>query len=144
MASANTFIHFELNTDDISSAQGFYKKLFKWKFAPMKGGMPYTMIDTGSKTGGAGLQKKPMPEAPSSWLAYVEVDDVKKTIAKARDGGAQVILEYQPIPEMGAFGIFTDPAGAMLGLWERAKPVKKPKPKSKKSPAKKAAKKKKR
>jgi predicted enzyme related to lactoylglutathione lyase len=134
MANANTFIHFELNTDDISSAQGFYKKLFKWKFKPMKG-MPYTMIDTGSKTGGAGLQKKPMPEAPTSWLAYVEVDDVKKTIAKAREAGAQVILEYQPIPGMGAFGIFTDPAGAMLGLWEKAKPVKKPKAKAK--PAKK-------
>jgi len=132
---ANTFIHFELNTDDVSNAQAFYKKLFKWKFAPMKG-MPYTMIDTGSKVGGAGLQKKPMPEAPSSWLAYVEVDDVRKTIGQARDAGAQVVLEYQPIPEMGAFGIFTDPAGAMLGLWERAKPVKKPK----KKPAKKAKK----
>ncbi len=129
---ANTFIHFELTTDDTSSAQAFYKKLFKWKFAPMKGGMPYTMIDTGSKTGGAGLQKKPMPEAPTAWLAYVEVDDVKKTIAKAREAGAQVILEYQPIPAMGAFGIFTDPAGAMLGLWEAEKKPKKSKKKGKK------------
>jgi predicted enzyme related to lactoylglutathione lyase len=135
---ANTFIHFELNTDDVSNAQAFYRKLFKWKFKPMKE-MPYTMIETGSKVGGAGLQQKPMPEAPSSWLAYVEVDDVRKTIGQARDAGGQVILEYQPIPGMGAFGVFTDPSGAMLGLWERAKPVKKPKPKKK--PAKKAKKK---
>jgi len=128
---ANTFIHVELSTDDVSSARAFYKKLFKWKFAPMKG-MPYTMIDTGSKTGGAGLQKKPMPEAPTAWLAYVEVDDVKKTLAKARDAGAQIVLEYQPIPAMGAFGIFSDPAGAMLGVWEmEKKPAKKAKPKKK-------------
>ena len=122
------------STEDVPSARAFYKKLFKWKFAPMKG-MPYTMIDTGSKTGGAGLQKKPMPEAPTAWLAYVEVDDVKKTLAKARDAGARIVLDYQPIPAMGAFGIFTDPAGAMLGVWEPAKKVKpkaRPKKKAKK------------
>jgi predicted enzyme related to lactoylglutathione lyase len=132
----NTFIHVELTTGDVPGSQAFYKKLFKWKFAPMKG-MPYTLIDTGSKTGGAGLQKKPMPQAPTAWMPYVEVDDVRKTISKAREAGAQVVLEYMPIPGMGGFGVFTDPFGAMLGLWEaekkpraRPKPRKKPKKKS--------------
>ena len=127
---ANGFIHFELNTDDVSNSKAFYKKLFKWKFNPTKG-MPYTMIDTGSKTSGAGMQVKPMAEAPTAWLSYVEVDDVKKTMTKARNNGAQVIVEYQPIPGMGAFGVFSDPAGAMLGLWEvEKKPAKKAKKKA--------------
>jgi predicted enzyme related to lactoylglutathione lyase len=127
---ANTFIHFELNTDDVSSSKDFYRKLFKWKFKPTKG-MPYTMIDTGSKTSGAGMQVKPMPQAPTAWLSYVEVDDVRKTLAKAQAAGAQPVVEYQPIPGMGAFAIFTDPAGAMLGLWEvekKPKPARKPAP----------------
>jgi predicted enzyme related to lactoylglutathione lyase len=133
----NTFIHIELSTDDVGRAQDFYKKLFKWKFKPTKG-MPYTMIDTGSKTSGAGLQQKPMPEGPNDWMPYVEVDDVRKTMGKSREAGGNVIVEYQAIPGMGAFGVLSDPSGAVLGLWEVAKkPKPKPRPKKKK-PARKA------
>ncbi len=46
---------------------------------------PYTMIDVGGGVGG-GLQKKPMPEQPTAWLPYVEVDDVKATMAKVFEG----------------------------------------------------------
>ena len=51
-----------------------------------------------------------MPDAPNAWLPYVEVDDVKKTVAKAAKAGAKVMLDYMPIGEMGAIGIFADPA----------------------------------
>jgi hypothetical protein len=128
----NRFVHIELNTDDDGKAVGFYKKLFKWKLQPMKG-MPYTMVETGSKEGGAGITKKPMPEAPAMWLPYVEVDSVKKTVAKAKSLGATVHVEYQPIPGMGALGIFADPTGGTIGVWEaEARPAKKPAKKKKK------------
>ena len=41
------------------------------------------------------------------------------------------VAPYQPIPGMGAFGIFVDPTGAALGVWEPApkKPAKKAKKK---------------
>ena len=39
-------------------------------------------IQPGEGTGG-GLMKQMMPGAPSSWLAYVVVDDVKASTAKA-------------------------------------------------------------
>jgi predicted enzyme related to lactoylglutathione lyase len=111
----NPFIHIELNTDNLKGSKKFYTKLFKWKLAEMPG--PYTMIDTGSKEGGGGMQTKPMPEAPTAWLPYVEVKDVKKTLAQAKKLGAKIALEYQPIPGMGSIGIFIDPAGAALGVW---------------------------
>lgn len=119
----NSFAHIELNTGDASVAKKFYKKVFAWKMTdmPMDGGMSYTMIDTGSRQSGGGIQKKPMPEAPTAWLPYVEVDSVKRTVAKAKKLGAEVVLDYQPIPDMGAIGVFVDPTGAALGVWERAK-----------------------
>ena len=118
----NMFVHIQLNTEDLAKARKFYKGLFKWKLTDMKmPGGKYTMIDTGSRQTGGGMQAKPVPEAPTSWLPYVEVDDVKKSIAKAKKLGANVAVEYMPIPGMGAFGIFTDPTGASLGVWERAK-----------------------
>lgn len=119
---ANPFVHIELSTSDTGKAKAFYKKIFKWKQSdmPMGPGMTYTMLDVGKGTGG-GIQKSEMPGMPSAWLAYVEVDSVKGTIAKAKKAGAKILVPYQPIPGMGALGIFVDPTGAPLGVWEMAK-----------------------
>jgi predicted enzyme related to lactoylglutathione lyase len=115
----NAFCHIELSTDDVPKAKKFYKGLFKWKLRPFPGG--YTMIDVGKGTGG-GMMQKQMPEQPTAWMPYVEVDDVKKTIAKAKKLGADVKVEYMEIPNgMGAFGVFVDPSGAAIGVWEVAK-----------------------
>ena len=121
----NSFAHIELNTDDLTKAKKFYKSLFAWKLQPY--GPEYTMIDVGKGGTGGGMQKQAMPDAPAVWLPYVQVDDVKKTIAKARKLGATIQLEHMDIGEMGAIGVFTDPTGATLGVWALApKPKKKP------------------
>lgn len=144
----NPFAHIELSTDDVKKAKKFYQAVFAWKLNDMPA-MAYTMIDVGGGVGG-GMQKKPMPEAPTAWLPYVQVDDVKATMAKAIKGGGSAVLPFQEIGDMGAIGIFVDPAGAMLGVWEAqagspaaaAPPPaakKAPAPAKKKAPAKKAA-----
>ena len=45
--------------------------------------MIYTMIKLGEGTGG-GLMKNPIPNSPSMWGAYVNVDDVNAATAKAK------------------------------------------------------------
>ena len=129
----NAFVHVELNTDDVAAAKKFYKSVFKWKLADQKTGpgMTYTLIDVGKGTPG-GMQKKPMADAPTAWLPYVQVDDVKKTMAKAGQAGAHVVVDYMPIPGTGALGIFIDPTGAALGVWEPARKGRKAAPKKKK------------
>ena len=140
---ANGFCHVELNTGDVAAAKGFYARLFDWKLTDMPmGPMTYTMLDAGKGQIGGGMQVKPMPDAPPAWLPYVEVKSVQATIAKAKDAGATIVLDYMAIPPTGAIGIFVDPAGAMLGLWEpplqpvaaapaKAKTAAKPKAKAK-------------
>jgi uncharacterized protein len=128
----NPFCHIELATGDADKASTFYKKLFTWKLAKMPmGGSTYTVIDMGMKDAGGGIMGKMMPEQPTAWMPYVLVDSVKKAVAKAAKLGAQVIVPYQDIPGHGACGIFTDPTGATIGVYEAIK----------KAPAKKAAKK---
>ena len=119
---ANPFVHVELNTTDINKAKAFYSKLFGWTLedVPMGPGATYTMIKPGEGTGG-GMQKHPVPDAPSSWLAYVVVDDVKASTAKAKSLGAKVMQDVTAIPGMGSFSVFIDPTGAALALWEVAK-----------------------
>ena len=134
----NPFAHVELNTDDVKKAKKFYQAVFAWKLSDLPN-MGYTMIDVGGGAGG-GMQKKQAAEAPNFWLSYVQVDDVKATMAKATKAGATAMLPYQEIGDMGAIGIFVDPSGATLGLWEAKKGAAEPPPAEEKT-AKKAAKK---
>ena len=123
----NPFVHMELSTGDVAAAKKFYKKVFDWKLNTLGAEMGhYTLIDTGTKGGaGGGIAGKMMPEQPTAWMVYAEVDSVKKTVAKAEKAGAKVVLPFQEIGDMGAIGIFIDPTGAGFGVWEKAKPKKK-------------------
>jgi uncharacterized protein len=115
---ANPFVHVELNTTDMSKAKTFYTKLFDWKLEDMP--MPegsYTMIEVGEGTGG-GMMKHPVPGAPSAWLPYVLVDDIKAATKKAKSLGATVMTDVTEVMDMGRLSIIIDPTGAKLGLWQ--------------------------
>jgi predicted enzyme related to lactoylglutathione lyase len=116
---ANAFVHVELNTTDLDKAKDFYGKLFKWTLedVPMGPGGTYTLIKVGEGTGG-GMVKHPMPGAPSAWLAYVLVDEIKAATEKARALGATIVQDVVEVPDMGWLSILIDPTGAALGLWQ--------------------------
>jgi predicted enzyme related to lactoylglutathione lyase len=126
----NPFCHVELSTDDVLKAKKFYKGLFDWKFEAF--GPDYTMIKLGKGTAG-GMMPKQMPGQPTMWLPYVEVKDVRKTIAKAKKLGADVKVDYMEIAGgMGSFGVFVDPTGAGIGVYAQAKKAPKKAKKAKK------------
>jgi uncharacterized protein len=115
---ANPFVHVELNTTDLSKAKDFYGKLFDWKLEDVPMGSDiYTMIKVGEGTGG-GMMKHPMAGAPSTWLAYVLVDDIAAATKKAKSLGATVIKDVTEVMGAGWFSIILDPTGAALGLWK--------------------------
>ena len=114
---ANSFVHVELNTQDLGKAKEFYGKLFDWKLEDMPPPMEYTLIKAEGGTGG-GMMKHPMPGAPSFWLAYVGVDDINAATAKAKSLGANFVRDVTEIPTVGWFSIFTDPTGATLALFQ--------------------------
>lgn len=118
---ANPFVHIELNTTDVAKAKSFYGKLFDWQLEdmPMTDGT-YTMIKVGEGTGG-GLMKHPIAGAPSAWLAYVLVDDIKAATGKAKSLGAAILKDVTEIPGMGWFSVIADPTGAALGIWQTKK-----------------------
>lgn len=60
-------------TTDVAKAKAYYTGLFDWQLEdiPVKG---YTLIKEGEVTGG-GMMKPVDPDALSSWLAYMLVDD---------------------------------------------------------------------
>jgi predicted enzyme related to lactoylglutathione lyase len=139
----NPFVHIELQTGDVAKAKKFYKSLFDWKLTDTTEPMPYTLLEVGpmGAPGAGGGMTRGQNGAPPMWLPYVQVDDVKKTIAKAQKGGATILMPFMEIGQMGAIGVFVDPVGAPIGVWAAAKspPAAKAAPAKKPAPAKKAA-----
>jgi predicted enzyme related to lactoylglutathione lyase len=115
----NPFVHVELNTTDIEKAKSFYSQLFDWQLEDMSMGPAgnYTMIKPGEGTGG-GMLTHPQPGAPSNWLAYVGVDDIEASTAKAKSLGAKVMVGVTEVPGAGWMSIIVDPTGATLALWK--------------------------
>jgi uncharacterized protein len=116
---ANPFVYVELNTTDVSASKTFYTKLFDWKLEDVPN-MDYTFIKVGEGTGG-GMMKHPVPGAPSSWLAYVAVDDINAATAKAKSLGATIKMGPQEVMGHGHMTVITDPTGAPLALWQPIK-----------------------
>jgi len=79
--------------------------------------MTYTSIAPGAGPGG-GMMAQMIPGAPSSWLAYVQVDDIAASTAKAKSLGAKVMRDVTEVMDMGWLSIIVDPTGAPLGLWK--------------------------
>jgi hypothetical protein len=115
----NPFCHVELASTDVAKAKTFYSTLFNWKIADndMGGGMIYSTFKPEGGPGG-GMMQHPVPGAPSAWLPYVLVDDIKAATQKAASLGATVMRDPQEVPNMGWFSIIIDPTGAALGLWQ--------------------------
>ena len=114
----NPFVHLELSSTDVSKAKTFYTSLFDWKLEDMPmPGMTYTAIAPGAGPGG-GMMQQMIPGAPSSWLAYVQVDDIAASTAKAKSLGAKVMRDVTEVADMGWLSIIVDPTGAHLGLWK--------------------------
>ncbi len=95
-------VHWELMTKDPAKVSAFYEKLFDWKIRQMPE-MNFRIVDTGGEGGINGGILKPDREGPwpGNMLFYVAVEE-------------------QHAPGMGAFSLFTDPEGRMMGLWKAA------------------------
>ncbi len=117
---ANPFVHIELQTKDLAKAKDFYSKLFDWKLEdiPVPGSdAGYTIINVGEGTGG-GMFANPDPNVPPHWLAYVGVDDIEASTAKARELGATVVQDVMEVDGYGWLSVIIDPTGAVLGMWK--------------------------
>ena len=116
----NPFVHLELNTPDLQKAKSFYSDLFGWQFQDMKmsTGDTYSTFKPSDGPGGGIMS---MSGAPTMWLPYVGVDDLRASTDKATSLGAGLIRDVTEVPGMGWFSIVSDPTGAAIALWEPKK-----------------------
>lgn len=52
---------------------------------------------------------------------YFDVEDLADYRQRIVAAGGKILIEEQDVAGMGAFSLFTDPEGRMMGLWKQAK-----------------------
>jgi len=117
MANASRFVWYELMTTDVEAAKAFYSEVLGWKTRAWPGAMEYTTFNIGDE-GVAGLMALPEEAkahgAPPHWMGYLGVDDADATSKRIAEMGGTIIVPPQDIPEVGRFGVATDPQGAVF------------------------------
>ena len=105
---------------DLDASIGFYGALFGWD-------VPET--ETAEQTGGyrqamkngkpvAGMMPHMQEGQPTVWSSYVSVADAEATTAAVKEAGGTVIAEPMEVLDLGKMAVFTDPSGAVFGIWQ--------------------------
>ncbi|MFL6654153.1 MAG: VOC family protein, partial [Sulfurifustis sp.] len=84
--------------------------------------MNYRMVETGAEgsINGGILKPERAGPWPGNTTLYVAVDDLAAYREKIVAAGGEIHVEEQQVPGRGAFCLFTDPEGRMMGLWKAA------------------------
>ena len=111
-------VHWELWSKEPQRAADFYARVFDWKVQEIPE-LSYHMVDTGGAGGiNGGIMKPKEGPWPGNMAFYVDVEDIDAAMARIVEAGGKVVVARQEIPGMGAFGLFEDPEGRVLGVWQ--------------------------
>jgi predicted enzyme related to lactoylglutathione lyase len=110
----------ELGTPDIEATAAFYGELLGWELPELPnsaelGGYRRAKKDGRDVAGVAPLMQEGQPPV---WSTYVSVEDAAATLATAGEAGGQVVVEPMDVRGLGTMGVFSDPTGAVCGVWQ--------------------------
>ena len=105
---------------DPEAAVRFYEGLFGWDFENVAtAGAPDYFIGRLRGKDVAAVAPQPEGAPPAAmWSSYVWVDSADQTAAKAKEAGGNVLAEPVDAGDAGRMAVITDPAGAVLSLWQ--------------------------
>jgi predicted enzyme related to lactoylglutathione lyase len=111
-------VHLELHTDDRAAAAAFYASMLHWQPELIEARCgSYLAFEPGSGLGGGIVEcatRQPL------WLPYVEVDRIDEQTERARQLGAQVLLEPREGPA-GWRSVVSAPSAGEIAFWQQKK-----------------------
>jgi predicted enzyme related to lactoylglutathione lyase len=112
-------VHWEFWSKDPDRLSQFYAHVFGWEVQHLPA-LNYRFVRTGGKGGidGGIMQPKEGPW-PGNMALYVDVDDLEGFSRKLTEAGARMIVDRAEVPGMGAYALFEDPDGRVLGIWQQ-------------------------
>jgi predicted enzyme related to lactoylglutathione lyase len=110
---ARPVVHFEIGATDAAKLNEFYRQMFDWSVDTSMPGYGLIAAANGGIGGGILQTREGMPPYLTF---YVAVDDLDAALADAERLGGKTVVPPTPIPSVGAFAMFEDPEGHMIGL----------------------------
>ena len=111
----NPVVHFEIGGLDADRTRAFYAELFDWDVRGDPSGS--ALVDTRSEAGIRGGIMQTPPQARPYVTFYVGVDDLAKYLTRAEELGGSKVLDPMEVGRIGAFAMFADPDGNLVGLF---------------------------
>lgn len=112
--SKRPIVHIEIPAANRLSAAKFYADMFGWGFEDMPE-MNYTTFSSGSV--GGGYMDLDEHFKPGDVLIYIASDDIEADLKRIEELGGKTVVPKREIPEVGWFGVFTDPTGNPIALF---------------------------
>jgi uncharacterized protein len=111
--------YLEIPANRLKDSARFYSDIFGWKVRE-RGDGNLAFDDTGSVSGTWVKQADRTPDERTR--TYIMVDGITESLERIGQAGGKVVTPRTDIgPNMGAFAVFTDPAGNEFGLYEEPK-----------------------
>ncbi|MEM7160566.1 MAG: VOC family protein [Myxococcota bacterium] len=106
----------DLHSKDIDADLAFLREALglKTQEMPMPNG-PYFILNPDTATRG-GAMAGMNPQAPSMWLAWVQVDSVEDVLGRVERNGGKVLAPAWNAEGVGHMAIASDPAGIPFGV----------------------------
>ena len=105
-------VHWEIGGRDAERLRAFYVDLFGWKIDAQS--PEYGLVETGDGVGG-GIMRTPDGMPPYVTI-YVQVLDLDAALRRVAELGGRQVKGPTPIANVGAFALFQDPEGNLIGL----------------------------
>jgi predicted enzyme related to lactoylglutathione lyase len=115
---AAPIVHIEFRSAVFSRTAAFYNKALGWQTQQNASGT-YMKLD-GPDGPTAGWVRSDLVQSAGP-VAYVEVDDLARTLDNVEKAGGRVIVPKLPFAGGGDVAFFADPDGNVVGLWARKK-----------------------
>ena len=116
-ATRNRVVHFEVLGRDAGALRKFYSEAFGWPLGPAdESPLEYSMVHLAE--GGSGIDGGigKAPQGAGHVTFYIGVDDLDDALKQVGRLGGKTVQPSTPLPTGGAFAMFADPEGHVIGL----------------------------
>ena len=108
--------HIEFKSANFARTSEFYGKLFDWQME-QNASASYMKL-AGGEGPSAGWFRADLVQAPGP-VAYLQVDELEAKLTEVEAAGGRILVRSLPFAGGGEIGLFADPDGNVLGLWQR-------------------------
>jgi uncharacterized protein len=115
--TAHQIVHVEIPANDPQEAARFYHAVFDWEIRRDEA-LDYTGFYIEGSMGGGFPKIDGEGTKAGQAVLYIGTDDVDGMLSKASSLGAQIALPKMEIPNVGWFGLFHDPSGVPIGVFD--------------------------